>query len=300
MPTIVSFGAVITVDGTSTTGIHSFDRAPGPAAAKLRFGNVTGLTGTLSVSEDGTTYFNVPSVTSGGVFYAAGATITVVDGMSLYAAFSGWKYVKFTRTAGDGPYRVCEMEDLDEFVAAMLALLAAGITISGTVTATVTNGGVLPTIAPRITVTPTLDTGAYGANDVWFDTTAVSNAARANDQPLIINGIQLVDRADQAAADGVLYILDANVSVGTINNAPSISDDNAANIIARIPFLSTDWEDLGGVKILTIDPAKLPKMLFPASGTRTIYIAGRTAGTGTYAADSLRVILQIQDAIARS
>lgn len=177
-------------------------------------------------------------------------------------------------------------------VATALEAIGAGSSAS------IGSTGILPTVRDPITITPTMDTSALTANDVWFDSTVVTNASRATDEPVILAGIVLYDQDDQTAAAGTVYVLQANVSVGTINNAPSISDANALNIIAAIPFASADWKDLGGVKINRLSPAYFPLMCIPASGTRNIYVAAVNEGTPTNTATGVKVALTFQDAIA--
>lgn len=124
-----------TVDGTTTSESVQITKIAGPNGIKLLFGNITGLTGTLEASIDGTNFYPLASVTDAGVAYGKGATITCVDGMSLYFAITGYVYVQFTRTGGSGPFYVVPMEDADEFIAAVdLALaIGSGFSVQGNV-----------------------------------------------------------------------------------------------------------------------------------------------------------------------
>ncbi len=115
-----------TVDGTTTSQAIQLRDTAGPNGIKLLFGDITGLTGTLSASVDGTNYFPLASWTDGAVYYAKSTTITCVDGMSLYFVITGYNWVKFTRVAGSGPFYLVQMQLAEESIASHLAILSAG------------------------------------------------------------------------------------------------------------------------------------------------------------------------------
>lgn len=112
--------------GTSTSFTLELSKTAGPLGIKLLFGDITGLTGTLSASIDGTNFFPLASWTDAGTYYAKSATVAAVDGMSLYFMIGGYNYVKFTRTAGSGPCYVVELGNAEEAIASHLAILSAG------------------------------------------------------------------------------------------------------------------------------------------------------------------------------
>lgn len=138
----------------------------------------------------------------------------------------------------------------------------------------------------EVTLTATVQAAAFGAGDILFDRTALANAMRDIDANGRLEQITAVDRADQTAADMQLVFLSADVSLGTANSAPSISDDNASSIIGIVTIPAASWIDVGGAKIATVNlsNAGLPLVCTPATGTRTVYVAGITQGTPTYAA----------------
>lgn len=140
--------------------------------------------------------------------------------------------------------------------------------------------------------TPTIDTAAYGANQVLFATAEVANALARSDGKGKIDSLVVIDRDDEGIAFD-LYVLDANVALGTINENPSISDDNAASILAVIPVATADYKDLGGAKVACL--ANLNRLIKAAAGSRSIYLAAMNgAGTPTFtAADDIRLRLGI-------
>lgn len=135
-----------------------------------------------------------------------------------------------------------------------------------------------------LAVTPVLDTSAYTAGDVLFPTITMGNVARANDKGFEIKGITAIEKADQAAADLELFFFRTNVALGTANSAPSITDGDAVQMVGYCKLATADWVDLGDVKVChkSVSIAGVP-----TSGARTLFVAGVTGGTGTYAASDL-------------
>lgn len=140
-------------------------------------------------------------------------------------------------------------------------------------------------------VTLVLDTGAYAAGDLLFVTQQLNGILRVADGTGVIQAIQIIDQDDNGAAFD-LYFLSANVSMGTINAAPSISDANAVNLHGPISVATTDYKDLGGVKVANIRNIGLP--VKAVSGTDDLYIAGvNGAGTPTYTASGIKLRISV-------
>lgn len=141
-----------------------------------------------------------------------------------------------------------------------------------------------------IRFTPTVDTSAYAAGDVLFNTTAVTisnNATQAARGTILTASI--VDRDDQASQTITLYFFNSNVALGTINLPPSITDDNASNSIIGSCTVTTGT-DLGGCKFGETQGLVIP---FELTGS-TIWVAAVTGGTPTHTASGIRVRLSIQ------
>lgn len=138
--------------------------------------------------------------------------------------------------------------------------------------------------------TPVVDTAAYAAGDVLFDTTAVDVSTFDGAARGTILSASIVDRDDESSQTVTLYFLNANVSLGTINAAPSISDDNASTAIIGTATVTTGT-DLGGCKFGETTGLVIPFEL-PAD---TLYVAATTGGTPTFtAATDVRVRLSLQ------
>lgn len=137
------------------------------------------------------------------------------------------------------------------------------------------------------TVTLSLDTSAYASGDLLADTQVITGAFLINDGKGFLNSILLVDEDDQGAALDI-YFLDANVSLGSENSAPSVTDANARNILCRVQVSTGDYTDLGGVKIA--DLSGLNRFVKAASGSADLYVAVvNGTGTPTYTASGIRL-----------
>jgi hypothetical protein len=138
-----------------------------------------------------------------------------------------------------------------------------------------------------ITVTPTLDTNAYADGDVLFNPVEIANAVRNNGDSCILQSVHVLDKADQGVAFELVF-LKAATNLGTINAAISITAANAEDIIGHYAF-SNSYIDLINSQILTDNGIGL--MLEAGAATTSLYVAGISKGTGTYAADSLKITL---------
>jgi hypothetical protein len=134
-----------------------------------------------------------------------------------------------------------------------------------------------------IEFTPTLDTSAYTSGDVLFDTTATTLVFQANKLTGRLYSIVINDKDDQGAALDVV-LLRSNVSLGTVNATPSISDANATEVLGIVSVATGDYIDLGGCRVAT----KLLSLPLPLKSTTTgLWVAAITRGTPTHTASGL-------------
>lgn len=139
-----------------------------------------------------------------------------------------------------------------------------------------------------IDVTLSLDTSAYGADDLMADTQVVTNAMRVIDATGVLQSVQVLDEDDQGAAFDIV-LLSANNTLGTENSAPSVSDANGRDILGYVRILASDYIDLGGCRIATKTGVGLA--VKPAAGTRNLYLGAITRGTPTYTASGVKLRL---------
>jgi len=138
-----------------------------------------------------------------------------------------------------------------------------------------------------VDVTLSLDTSAYASGDLLADTQVVSSALRVNDGKGILHSVTVIDEDDQGVAFD-LYFLSANNTLGSENSAPSISDANARDILTKVSIATTDYYDLGGVRVAEVHG--LNRVIKAASGSTSIYVAAvNGTGTPTFTASGLKL-----------
>lgn len=146
-----------------------------------------------------------------------------------------------------------------------------------------------------VDVVPTvLNADAYDAGDTLFDTTEVPSATSVTGEGAILDSIIVIDADDQAAANMTLWFLDSNVTFGTKDAAPSITDANSNSVLGSVTLASTAFLDLGGVKVATALNVGL--IVKSAVASRSIYVAATTAGTPTQATGGIRLRFGFRDA----
>ncbi len=135
------------------------------------------------------------------------------------------------------------------------------------------------------------DTAIYADGDVLADTQIVSNALRGINKTGIIHSIALIDKDDQKIAMDLIF-MSSNVSIGTENAAPNISDASALNFLARVNVAVVDYVDLGGVSVAL--KTGIGAIIKAAADTDDIYVAAITrGGTPTYTAAGLMLRIGI-------
>lgn len=146
--------------------------------------------------------------------------------------------------------------------------------------------------ARKYEVNLVIDTSGYTAGDVLSDRVAITLDPAGKPVSGTITGITLLDKDDEGALLD-LVVLDADVSLGTINGAPNISDANSEKIVAVIPV--TSYNDVGGAKVArpSFDPID-----FECADGVLRFGAINGTGTPTYAAASdlrLKVMIQLHN-----
>lgn len=144
-----------------------------------------------------------------------------------------------------------------------------------------TTGGKTKTVD----LTFSLDTSAYASGDLLADSQRLVDVVRFADFQGVLSGFTLHDEDDQGVELDVVF-LSANVSLGTENAGVSVTDANARQILGIVNVASTDWKDLGGVKVATKLNVNVP--ILPAAQTRDVYVALITRGTPTHTASGIR------------
>jgi hypothetical protein len=174
-----------------------------------------------------------------------------------------------------------EPDSVEIFMAAMRNLFANGAPIAAGEAHLGSIGGKTKTVD----VTFSLDTSAYASGDVLADSQIIAACMRANNSTGVLSGFTLHDEDDQGIELDVVF-LSANASIGTENAAVSISDANARNILGIVNVASSDWKDLGGVRVATKLNVNVP--IVPGTDSDDVYVALITRGTPTHTANGIR------------
>ena len=129
--------------------------------------------------------------------------------------------------------------------------------------------------------TPTLDTNAYADGDIIANTTQLADASPHGACQLM--SVVVIDIDDKGGGLEIIF-LRSNTSMGTINNAPSISDANARDeIIGHVVI--DEYIDQGGWQMATKTGIGLT--LKPGSGGDLYYAVISDGNTETYTAGGL-------------
>jgi hypothetical protein len=140
-----------------------------------------------------------------------------------------------------------------------------------------------------IEVTLSLDTSAYADGDVLADTQEVPHVFRGKNDSRKLTSVALLDEDDQGVALDLVFA-SANVSLGTENLAPDITDANARSLLGALRIATTDYIDLGGSRLATVRGINL--MLESAADSTSLYMGAITrGGTPTHTAAGIKVRL---------
>jgi hypothetical protein len=153
--------------------------------------------------------------------------------------------------------------------------------------------GVNPGTVRIVDVTLSLDTNAYANGDLLADTQVITDAFARVDGTGEIESIVVLDEDDVTAYTFYLAFFEANVTMGTENSAPTMSDANARSLLGAVSFATADALDLVNCKAYQKNGLRVP--IRAATGTRNLYIAAVViTGTPTHSATGVRVRLGIR------
>lgn len=137
-----------------------------------------------------------------------------------------------------------------------------------------------------VTVAMSAPTAALDAGDVVADTQIIAACAPTDDAPGLLQSLTVIDTDDQKAPLRFVFF-SSNVSLGTENSAPSISDANLLTVLGHVDVIASDYVDYGGGSVANIRNIGLG--IVPATGTDDIYMAIYTpsGAAPTYASGTL-------------
>lgn len=145
-----------------------------------------------------------------------------------------------------------------------------------------------------VDVTLVADTSAYADNDVLAVPQEVTGVFRRLGGRVILESVVLLDEADQGT-EVELVFMNATGTLGTINEAVSISDADARKVLGTVLIAAADYSDLINSQVAT--KRSLGLMLEAAADSSSLFIAAIVrSGTPTYAASSLKLKLGFRPA----
>ena len=150
-----------------------------------------------------------------------------------------------------------------------------------------------------IRVTPVLESSGYSGGDVLNDSTEIPNAVLGLGGCSMLRSISYITQQD-AAYNMDIHFTQVQQNLGTMNAAPSISDDDlvASNYLGCVESTSSSVSDLGGARVWTFRQSTgdmgLPIFLQAEPGSTSVYFACIQATTETFAVDDLQFIFNIE------
>lgn len=136
-----------------------------------------------------------------------------------------------------------------------------------------------------LTVTPTITTTPYTANDCVGGKITLTNAMRVSGGTAILQSLTVVDLSNQKV-QLELFFFDADPVGGTYtDNAPAVfATADLAKFIGRVTIAASDYTTYDTKA--TASPSSLGRVLKAATGT-SLYLVILTPGTPTYVVGAL-------------
>ena len=159
-----------------------------------------------------------------------------------------------------------------------------------------------------IRVTPTLDTGAYADDDVFFNSTEIPSAVIGNGGASKLIGLTILNE-DDVAHDIDIVFMQKSTDLGTINDVVG-SNSKWTNVLAKaagvLGVVKVDWSlssiDFVNNLVFTTANANpsaksegLPILLQAEDNSTSFFMAAISrGGTPTVAADDYEIILHVE------
>jgi hypothetical protein len=134
--------------------------------------------------------------------------------------------------------------------------------------------------------TLSLDVNIYSSGDVLAATQEIASAVVSAAGKALLISVVLNDKDDQGGALDLVF-LRTNVSIGAENDAVSVSDANADEILGIVQVAAGDWLDLGGCRVATIPASRCGIELTAGAASTSIYLAVISRDAKTYSASGI-------------
>lgn len=140
-----------------------------------------------------------------------------------------------------------------------------------------------------IDVTLTADTAILASGDVMVVPQEITSVFRQNAGRVRLESIVVLDGDDQGTAIDLVFS-DANITLGTLNAAISVSDADAAKIIGHVSVAAADFKDYINSQIAVKTGVGIVMEAAAASTSLWVSAVCRS-GTPTYTAAALKLKL---------
>lgn len=132
--------------------------------------------------------------------------------------------------------------------------------------------------------TPTLDTSAYADGDLMANPEELNRLFPQGTSWVTVTDLVVIGKSDNAQPFDI-YFTKSSASWGTLNDAVSITDAVAADIVGRISVAAADFDDFTNNQIAFKHDLRVS--IPHADDSKSIYVAMVSRGTGTYAEDGM-------------
>lgn len=133
-----------------------------------------------------------------------------------------------------------------------------------------------------ISVTPTIDTNAYSANDQVGGIQTITGAAGRKDRGVTLQNVLILDKAAQSAAM-TIFFFDELPTVASSNNAAlNITDAEMLKCIGHVSITADDYATTSANSIACAKPVSVCVGLRSSNDSGTLYAVVKTTGTPTY------------------
>lgn len=140
-----------------------------------------------------------------------------------------------------------------------------------------------------IGVTLVADTSAYADADVLAVPQEITGIFNGDRRTRKLQSVVVLDESDQGTAIDLIFF-DADATLGTINDAISISDADARKILGVLSIAAADFKDHINSKLATKTGVGL--ILKAADDSSSLWIGAVVrSGTPTYAAGAIKLKL---------
>ncbi len=141
-------------------------------------------------------------------------------------------------------------------------------------------------------VNPTVDTSAYGANDIVGGVQTIASFAQVTGGSAVLNSLAIFDAGNQKAAMQILFF-DATPSGGTYADQGAVTwaAGDAAKFIGKVEVLTADFTSFGTQGVAVYRNLNMPLSVAATS----LFALIITTGTPTYtAATNLHLVLGVR------